>query len=84
MWGRSWRTFELLVQSATRGDAQGADKFLEVDCTVLVLVEDVEYIVGEFTGVTEGEELFVYPAKLSLVELSGGTVLEEALIPARG
>ena len=77
------RTFELLVQSATRSDAQSTNKLFEVDCAVLVLVEDVEYIVGEFAGVTKREKLFIYPAELVLVELAGGTVLEEALVPAR-
>jgi hypothetical protein len=76
-----WRTFELLIQSATRGDAQGADKLLKVDCAVLVLVEDVKYIVGKFSRVAEREKLFVYPAELGLVELARGAVLEEAFVP---
>jgi len=75
------RPFELLIQSATRGDAECADELFEVDCAVLVLVEDVEYIVGKFTRVAEREELLVYPAELSLVELARGTILEETLVP---
>lgn len=77
-------TFQLLVQLATTRDAECADELFEVDGTVLVLVKDVEDIVGELVGIAEGEELLVYPAELGLVKLTGGTVLSEALVPNRG
>ena len=48
---------------------------------VLVLVKDVEDIVGKLARVAEGEELLVYSPELGLVELSGRAVLQEALIP---
>lgn len=48
---------------------------------ILVLVEYVEDIISEFRGIPKGKELLVYPAEFFLVELAGGTVLAEALVP---
>lgn len=78
----SRRTLEFLVQPATRCNTQGTDELLKIDGAVLVLVEDVEHIVGKLSGVTKGEELLIYPGEFRLVELTRGAVLEEALIPA--
>lgn len=75
------RTFELLIQPSTRRDGQRAYELLKVDCAVLVLVEDLEYVVGELGGVAEGEELLVDLGELLFVELTGGAVLEEAFVP---
>lgn len=85
-WGRSGRrghTLELLVQTAATRDAEGADELLKVDRAVLVFIKDVEHIVCELAGITEREELLVYATELGPVELSGRTVLEEALVPGR-
>ena len=82
--GYPQHTFELLVQPTTGGDAQSADELFEVNGAVLVLVEDVEYIVGKLAGFTEWEKLFVYPAELMLIELAAWTILEEALVPVTG
>ena len=60
-------TFELFVQSSPTRYAQRADEFLEVYCSILVLVEHVEDIVRELSRVSKGEELLVYSAKLRLV-----------------
>ena len=75
------RTSQLLVQSPPTRDAESAYEFLEVNRAVLVLIEDIEDVVRELARVSEGEELLVYSAKLSLVELTGRAVLEEALVP---
>jgi hypothetical protein len=64
------RTFELFFQTTATRDAQSADEFLEVDVTALVAIEDVEDIIGEFSWITEREELFVYPAEFRLVEMA--------------
>ena len=63
------RTFELLVQPAPACYAQGTNELLEVDMTILVLIEDVEDVVGKFARVAEWEELLVYPTELGLVQL---------------
>ena len=76
-------TFQLLIQSTSRRDGKRTNELFEVDSAVLVLIKYVEDIVGELSRVAEGEELFIDLAELVLVELTGGTVLEEALIPAR-
>jgi len=79
--GRRGHTLELLVQVAAACDAECADELFKVDRAVLVLVEDVEYIVCELAGVTEREELLVYAAEFGPVELAGWTVPKEALVP---
>lgn len=48
-----------------------------------VCIEDIEDIVGEFCRLAKGEELFIYPTEFSLVEMTGGTVFLEALVPNR-
>jgi hypothetical protein len=75
------RTFELFIQPPSGGDGECADELLEVDSAVLVLVEDVEDIIREFTWIAEGEELLIDPTEFGLIELAGGTVLQEALVP---
>lgn len=50
----------------------------------LVLVKDVEDEGGKLSGIAEGEELLVDLLEASGVQLSAGTVLDEALIPGRG
>jgi hypothetical protein len=80
-WGWT-RTLELLVQLTTAGDAECTNKLLEVDSAVLVLIEDIEHIIGELVRVTKGEELPVDTPKLRLIELATGTVLQEAFVPA--
>lgn len=78
------RTFQLLVQSTATCDAQGTNELLEIDGSVLVLVEHVEYVVGKVARITEGEELLVYSAELRLVQLTRWAILEEAFVPVRG
>jgi len=60
-------TFELLIQSTSTGDTEGANKLLKIDCTILVLIEDIEDIVSEFTRIPKREELLVYSTKFDLV-----------------
>jgi len=76
-------TLELLIKTAAAGDTQGADELLEVDCSILVLVKDIEYVVGKVSGVAEGEELLVYPTEFGFVEVASGAVLAETLVPVR-
>lgn len=77
------RTFELLLKTSAGGDRESADKLLEVDRAVLVVIEDVEDVVCEFAWVAEGEELLVDLAELGFVELAGGAVFQEAFVPAK-
>ena len=48
---------------------------------ILVLVKDVEDVIGEFAWITEGEELLVYSAKFRLVKLATRAVLQESFVP---
>lgn len=48
---------------------------------VLVLIEDIEDVIGKFSWISEGEELLVYPTELGLVELSAGAILQESFVP---
>lgn len=66
--------------SATR-DTQSTDEFFKVDIAALVGIEDVEDILGEFSGITEWEELFVYSGEFRLVEPTRRTVFLETLVP---
>jgi len=66
---------------AAAGHTEGADELFKVDRAVLVFVEYVEDIVGKVIGLAKGEELLVDFAELGLVELAGGAVLAEALVP---
>lgn len=75
------RTLELLFEASAGGDAKGTDELLEVNLPAVIRIEDVEDVVCEFSGVAEREELLVYPAELFLVEMAGGAVLLEALVP---
>lgn len=72
---------QLLVQTSSGGNAERADKFLEVNGAVFVLVEHIEDVFGKRRRITEGEELFVNAAELLLVQCSGRAVLEETLVP---
>ena len=45
--------FELLVEVTSAGDAQCGDEFPEVNGAALVIIEDVEYIVGECGWIPE-------------------------------
>lgn len=63
-------TFEFFLETTATGDAQSADEFFEVDVTALVGIEDVEDILGEFSWITEREELFVDAAEFGLVEVA--------------
>ena len=60
-------TFEFFLETTATGDAESADEFFEVDVTALVGIEDVEDILGEFSWITEREELFVDAAEFGLV-----------------
>jgi hypothetical protein len=64
------RTLKLLIQSATAGHTQSTYELLEVDRSVLVYVEYIEDIIRKFSGITKGEELFVYATEFGLVQLS--------------
>lgn len=48
---------------------------------VLVLIKDIEDVVGEFAWISEREELLVYSAKFRLVELAAGAIFQEPLVP---
>ena len=78
------RTFELFVELAARGDGEGADELLKVDCAIAVVVEYVEDVVCELAGIAKGEELLVDAAEFFLVEFAGRTVSQEALVPVCG
>lgn len=79
---RSRPTFELLLQRATRSDAQGAGKLPKVDLTAVVLIEDPENIVGIVVWVPEREDFLVYLDERGLIEFARGTILEEDLVAA--
>ena len=72
--GRGTRTFELFVELAARGDGEGADELLKVDCAVAVVVEYIEDEVCKLSGISKGEELFVDAAEFFLVEFATRTV----------
>jgi len=76
-------TFEFFVELSSTCYAKCADELLKVDGAVLVLVEDIEYKVGEFAGLAKWEELLIDPGKFGPIELTRRTILEEALIPKR-
>jgi len=48
---RGTRTFELFVERASRGDGNGADELLKVDCTIVLAVEYVEGVVRELARI---------------------------------
>ena len=64
------RTLQFLIQSASAGHAQSTYELFEVDSSIFVRVEYVENIVGEFSGIAKGKELFVYFTEFGLVELA--------------
>ena len=78
------RTFKLFVKLAARGDGEGADELLKVDCAIAVVVEYVEDVVCKLAGVAKGEELLVDAAEFFLVEFAARTVSQEALVPVCG
>lgn len=47
----------------------------------LIFIKDVEDKRGELSGVSEGKELFVDLLEAHGVQLSTGTVLDEAFVP---
>lgn len=51
---------------------------------ILVLIKDIEDVIGEFAWITEGEELLVYSAEFRLVKLAAGAVLQEPFVPGDG
>lgn len=75
--------FEFLIELTSAGHTKGAYELLEVDCTVLVLVEYIEDKIGKLSRIAKGKELLVDPAEFRSVELTRGTVLQEALVPAK-
>ena len=62
------RPAQLLIKATTACNTQCANKLLEIDRPVLILVEYIEHVLCEGRGVTEREELLVYAGKLSLVQ----------------
>jgi hypothetical protein len=81
-WGyKGTRTLELLIELASRGDGEGADKLLKVDCAIAVFVKDVEDVFCKLTWIAKWEELLVDAPEFLLVELATWTVPEEALVP---
>lgn len=48
---------------------------MKVDRAILVLIEDVEHIIGQFARVTPREKLSVYLSEPMLVEFAGGAVV---------
>lgn len=64
------RTFKFFLQTAATRDTQSADEFFKVDETALIGIENVENVLGEFSWITEREELLVYPAEFCLVEMA--------------
>jgi len=48
---------KLLFGGASASSTKGAYELFEIDVTILVLIKDVEDVVGKFAGVAEGEEL---------------------------
>jgi hypothetical protein len=75
------RTLELLIDATTACDAERADELLELNGAILVFIEDVEDIVGEFAWVAEWKKLLIYSAEFSSVELTRWTVLDESFVP---
>ena len=71
---RGGRTFELFVELPPRGDGEGTDELLEVDCAITVVVKDVEDVVCKLSGITKGEELLVDTAEFFLVERATGAI----------
>ena len=63
-------TLELLVQATATCHAERTDEFFEIDCTVSVLIEDVENVICEFARIAERKELLVYSTEFYLVELT--------------
>jgi len=66
----AWRTFQLLVQLPSTCDAEGTYKLLKVYCSILILIKDVENMVGKVCWVTKRKELLVNPTELGFVELA--------------
>lgn len=74
---------EFLVHLSSRGDGEGADELFEIYRAVLVVVKDVEDVVGKGARVAKGKELLVDLLKVLLAQLSRGTVLQETLVPSK-
>ena len=64
---RTGRTFEFFIQLASACDAEGADKLFEIDGPILVLVKNIEDVVGKLGRVTKRKELLVYSTELGPV-----------------
>lgn len=60
-------TLQFLVQPSPTCNAESTNELLEVYVAILVLIEDIEDVIGKFSWIAEREELLVYSAKLSLV-----------------
>jgi len=73
--------FQLLLQTASAGDAECTNKLLEIDVAALVFIKDVENILSKLPRIAKGEKLFVYPTKLCLVQMTRWTVLFKTLVP---
>ena len=58
----------------SRGDAQGDYKLFKVDGAVLVVIKDVEDVLGKLIRVAKWEELLIDLAKLDFVKLAGWAV----------
>lgn len=72
---------QLLLQTASGGDAQGADELPEVNVSVAVRIEGSEDVFGELGGVAVGEKVAVYLLELLHRQNPVRTILEEASIP---
>ena len=72
---------QLLVQSPTRGHAQGDDELPEVDRPVSVGVKRAEDVFGELGGVAVREEVGVDLLELVHGQSATGAVPQEALVP---
>lgn len=60
-------TLQFFVQPPPACNTESTNELLEVYVAILVLIEDIEDVIGKFAWIAEREELLVYSAKLSLV-----------------
>lgn len=74
------RPIQFIFHLPAARDTQRADELFEVDAAGLVLVEDIEDVVGEGGRVAKGEELAVDFLEFGFCEHAGWAVFEEACV----
>lgn len=77
----SQRTFQLFLQTASTSDTECTNKLFKINLAALVFIKDVENIISKFGRIAKGKELFVYPAKFCLIEMTRWTVFLKTLVP---